>query len=139
MGGKGTERADDLWLYCIELFNEKGFACLYFIGLRISVVRGTTFDDIGNVNFLTGEINRIDDLGKELTGTAYKGLSLHILFTSGTFTDKDELSGRIPGTENDMSAMLMQFTPCALSQLTSDVLKLLILIDGSALVLQRQS
>ena len=64
LSGEGAEGTDNFRLDYLELLNEKRFTCFNLIRFGVPVLWGAAFDDVGDVNFFPGEIDRIDDFGE---------------------------------------------------------------------------
>src|SRR2546428_3676620 len=69
LSGEFAQRADDLGLNGINLTEEKRAAFLDLVRLRISILRWTALDNIGNIHVLAPEPDRFDDFCQQLPGS----------------------------------------------------------------------
>ena len=65
---------------------------LYFIGLRVSVLRRATLDDVTNVYLFAAQLNGFDNFGQQLPRWTDKWFTLLIFFKTRTFPNKYDFS-----------------------------------------------
>jgi hypothetical protein len=119
LGRKSPQGAYDPGPDRLDLFKEKRVTAPNFIGLRISILRGTALDDICDIDRLPLKMDGLEDVGQELAGPSYKGPSLNILFISRAFTDDHEFGFFIPFSENKSVPGSVEFTSLAIPQFRS--------------------
>lgn len=61
-----------------------------FIRLRIAILRGAALDRIQDVDILSAQCHRPDDLVEQLAGSTYKRLSLSVLVGARSLAEKDD-------------------------------------------------
>ena len=112
--GDPAEGDDDLGADDARLLAQISDAALLLVLLRIAVLRRTAFDDVGDVDvFAAVEVDGVQQLVEELTGSADEGLALYILLLAGTFADEHDASLGIADAENNVFALFAQATGCA--------------------------
>jgi hypothetical protein len=79
-----------------------------FVCLRVPVPGRTTFDDIANIYFVPGQIDRLEDLGQQLSRRPYEGKALTVLFISRALSDEHQTGIRIARTKNDLCSAFAQ-------------------------------
>src|SRR5688500_4789968 len=90
LGGEESQREDDLWPDELDLPDEVGAARLDFVRQRIAVVGRAVLEDVADEDVLPPQVNRLEDLGEELSGGPDEGAPAGILIRSGRFTNDDE-------------------------------------------------
>jgi hypothetical protein len=119
LGGEGPEGADDPGPDGLQLFAKKGETGLDLIGLRIAVLRGAAFYDVGDIYLLSPHVYGLDDAGEELSCLADKGPPLQVLFPARGLSYKDERGLGITLAEDQALSPFMETTPGAISQLAA--------------------
>src|SRR5688500_17606409 len=97
-----AERDDDLRPDRVNLPEQERLALRHFVRLRIAVARRPAFDDVGDVDIFTPEVDGFDDPVQELSGTADERLALDVLIRAGRFADEHQVRIRIPDTEHHL-------------------------------------
>jgi hypothetical protein len=107
--GGGSEGDDHLWGDDGNLRAEIRKADVHLIpgGFAIPATLGrhvrAAFQNVGDVDFVAGELHGGDHLGEELACPADKRLPLLILVRSGSLADKHELGLRVAHAEDHLS------------------------------------
>ena len=123
LSGKGSQGTDDSGLNGLDLSLQKRKTGGDLIRFGITVLRGSAFDDIGNVDFFTLEIDRLDDLGQQLPGLSNKGSALDVFIVPGTFSDEHQDSPFISFSEDKALSRPVKLAPFASFHLLTDGLE----------------
>jgi hypothetical protein len=105
----------------MDLFNQKGIAALNFIGLWIPILRGATFYDVGDIDFLPLKMDGLKDFGQKLASLSYKRLSLNVLFIPRAFTDNHQFCLFVTFSEYKGAPCSVEFASLAVPQLFSNL------------------
>ena len=65
-----------------QLTEQERGAGRHFIRFRISIIGGTTFDNVADIDLVTGELNGFNDFRQELPGPADKRESCFVFISS---------------------------------------------------------
>src|SRR5262245_27548206 len=88
--GERPEGDDHLGTDQLDLPHEIRAAGLDFLWLRIAIARRPMFEDVADVNVLSLQVDRAEDLVEELTGLADERTSKLVLRGTRCFADADE-------------------------------------------------
>jgi hypothetical protein len=110
-----------LRLDSVDLFNQKGIAALNFIGIWIPILRGATFDDVGDIDLLPLKMDGLKDFGQKLASLSYKRLSLNVLFIPRAFTDNHQFRLFVTFSEYEAASCSVKLTPLAVPQFFSNL------------------
>jgi hypothetical protein len=113
LGCKSAQSTYHFWSYGPYLALKKGDASGNFVWLRVAVSRRTALYDVADENLFPGQVDRVKNLGQQLTCLTNKGEALHIFFIARSFTDKDQPGPGISRPKDNMSAPFVEFTPMA--------------------------
>src|SRR4030067_1002059 len=80
LGSKSPQGTDDVGLNGLDLLHQKRRTTPDLIGLWVPILRRAAFDDIGDVDLLSLEMNGLNDLGQKLPRLSDKRSSLNIFF-----------------------------------------------------------
>lgn len=61
--GKGSQRTNDFGVNGLNLLHQESRTALDFIGLWVPILRGAAFDDIGDIDLLPREMDRLNNPG----------------------------------------------------------------------------
>src|SRR4030042_263196 len=114
LGGEGSEGANDLGPDGLQLLAEKGKAGSDLIGLRVAVLRGAAFHDVGDVYFFSRQVYGLDDAGEERSCLPDKGSPLQVLFPARGLSYKDEHGMGVALAEDQALSPLMETAPGAI-------------------------
>ena len=78
-----------------DLLPKNRFAGFHLCGFRIPVIRRTAFEDIGDVDLFPIEIDRLENLGQQLSGRTYERQPLGILIRTRRLADQHQIGGFI--------------------------------------------
>jgi hypothetical protein len=88
LGGKGPKGTDDVRPDDMDLLQEKGLTTLNFIGFRVPILRRSTFNNVGDIDLLSLEMDGLNDFGQELSCLSNKKPSLNVLVITRAFSDE---------------------------------------------------
>ena len=88
--GVASQSHDDHGIDDLDLTVKVTTAVCDFVRLRITVLRRTGLDDIGDIHVLTVETGGIQHSVEKLSGIAYEGSSGLVLGLAGSFTDEHD-------------------------------------------------
>src|SRR5262249_44843940 len=123
LGGRPAERADQLRFDRVDLAPQERLAGIDFVRFRLPVLRRPTLYDVGDVYLLARQMNRLQDLSKELSRPAHERDPLRVFIGSRPFADQHQLGLRGAGSEDDVRARLTQLASPAITQVPSDTLQ----------------
>src|SRR3990172_280592 len=107
-----AEGHDHLRFDRLELLDEKRFARLDLIGLRIPVVRRSALYDIADIHVFPAKLHAFDDdVREELARRYHERPALLVFFVSRPPTDKHERRIRIPLAEDNGLPAVVQLAP----------------------------
>ena len=113
--GGCTQCHDDFGADQLHLLFEIGEAGVSLFGCGDTIVGGTAFDDVGDVDGASGNLQDIfDHFGQKFAGPADEGASGGILLGAGPFADKHQEGVGISFAEDRFVAALAQIAELAL-------------------------
>src|SRR3972149_384324 len=128
-----TQSNNDLRLYQLDLLLQKWLTGLHLIGLRITVFRRTTLNDVGDINIFSLKPHAFgNNIREELPRAPHKWLPLQILIPARPFTYEHKLRLRIPYTEYDVGSAGPEFTAAAITDSRTKLFQGFCLIGRSA-------
>ena len=90
LGRERAQAANDLRLDDSELLSKKWIARGDFVRLRIAIVGRTALQHIADVDILTFDVDRFDDLGQQLARASDERQTLLVLIEARRFTDENQ-------------------------------------------------
>jgi hypothetical protein len=93
---KRAKRHDHFRLNQLNLPNKIGAARVDFRGEWISVARWAVLEDVADIDVLTRELDRGEDLGEQLPGRSHEGTAEFIFRRSRRFTDAHQAGRKAP-------------------------------------------
>ena len=99
---------DNLGIDMCDLLAKITDAGILLLGKGIAVFGRTAFQNIGYVNVLAGDIDRIEKFVKQLTCAANEGGTCQILLLTGRFADKHNIGIFISYTENTVCSRFVK-------------------------------
>ncbi len=119
LGGEGSEGTNDLGPDGLQLLAKEGKAGSDLIGLRVAVLGGAAFHDVGDVYLVSRQVYGLDDAGEERSCLSDKGSPLQVLFPARGLSYKDERGMGVALTKDQALSPLMETAPGAIPQFAS--------------------
>jgi hypothetical protein len=123
LGGEVTQGADHRRLDELHLAAQIALAGLDLVGLRVPVVGGPTFQNVGDEDIGPGQADLLQKLVQQLSGLPHERQALLVLVGPGGLADEHQLGIGVAGPEDDVGAGLVQRTADALPGLLEDGLQ----------------
>src|SRR5262245_45105815 len=95
---------DHLRLHRIDLTKQEWLALLHFVRFGITVAGRPALDHVGDVDILTPEVDRFDDLRQQLSRAADERLALNVFVCPWRLTHEHQIGVRVADTEDDLRA-----------------------------------
>ena len=76
--------------------NRNGSHCRHLVGLRVAVARRPALDDVGDVDLVARQADRLDDPGQQLPGAADERLALPVLVLARRLADEHQSASGLP-------------------------------------------
>ena len=97
-----AQRDNHFRLDDVDLLKQKRLARLDFVRFGIAVLRRPALDDVGDVDVLALEIDRLDDLRQQLSRPSDERNALEIFIPAGGFPDEHQRGVRVAGAEDNL-------------------------------------
>lgn len=107
--GEASQGEDHFWAHGLDLFKQEILAVVDFLGQGVAVVGRATFDDVGDIDFVTLHANGMDHFVQQFSGIADKRFSMPIFFGSRSFSDEQHVCFDIADAEYHVGAQAGQF------------------------------
>src|SRR3989338_564442 len=128
-----TQSNNDLRLHQLDLLFQEWLTRLHLIGLRITVFRRTTFNDVGDIDIFSLKPHAFgNNIREELPRAPHKWLPLQILIPARPFTYEHKLRLSIPYTEYEMGTAGPEFTAATITDRRTKLLQRFCLGGGIA-------
>jgi hypothetical protein len=119
LGCKCPQGAYNLGLDRLNLIKEKRITELDLFELWIPILRGTTFDDVCDVNLFPLKMDGLKNLSQELPCLSYKRPSLNVLFIPRAFTNDHQFGLFVSFPEHKGVPCSVEFASPTIPQLHS--------------------
>jgi hypothetical protein len=119
--GMAPQRDHDPGLYDAKLLLEPRPTSGHLARERVSIVRGTVFDDVGDVNLIALQANRGEEAFKELASSTNKGSPLLIFVIARPLADEHQFGVVRAFTGNSPCRRFVQAAPLASCNLAVQV------------------
>jgi hypothetical protein len=93
---------------------------------RVPVLWGAALYDIADIDVLPLQVNRLKDLGEQLTCLTHKRQAMQIFLIAWAFTHKDQSGLWVSQPKNDMLSPLVESAPAAVTEILADRIKRLV-------------
>ena len=79
-----------------------GEAALTFLGQGIAVAGWTMFEDVRDIDILTAELDRFEDVGEQLSGFPNERFALLVLVVAWGFADEHQIGIGVSDAEDQV-------------------------------------
>ena len=106
-----SETDDDLRRHRCDLRIQPGSAGFDFIITRVTVMRRTAFDHVGDIDLRSVQVDQFEHGVQQFSGRTYEGDTLQIFLLTGTFSDEQDLGIGVPDSENQVRPSIGKAAP----------------------------
>lgn len=99
LGRRQAEAENQFRFDKLDLLPEIWNAVTSFLGQGLPVPRGSAFQDVTDIHFLTPEMNRFEDLVQQLACSANERFALRIFICARCFSNQHQCCTRVAHTE----------------------------------------